>query len=212
MKFFLPVGGIVDDRFGILTNYNHKAAPIGIVKGMDWAGDVPTYGKKGFGPGEWLQWIKLVQPYHSTCLFMVCPDVPFDAKLTIIWYNTFRPKLNGWPVAFVAQDGQEDLPFPEKFSTLFIGGSTRWKESQAAIDCIKRAQAEGKHIHIGRVNWGRRYKMFKILEGSEGFTCDGTRTRFDGTKKTAAAWAGYMAQTPLFTIANAGVFIRHHSG
>lgn len=200
MRHFLPVGGIVDKRFGILTNYNHKAVPVGIIKGMEWAGDVPTFGKCGFEPGKWKAWIETMRPHLATCRFMVCADKPFSAEMTIVYYNTFRPWLNGWPVAFVAQDGQEELPFPEKFSTLFIGGSTKWKESQAAIDCIKRAQSLGKKIHIGRVNWGRRYRMFKILEGSETFTCDGTRTRFDGTEKTMAAWLGYQAQDPLFNL------------
>lgn len=200
MRHLLPVGGIVDKRFGILTNYNHKAVPVGIMKGMDWGGDVPTYGKRGFDSAQWKTWIKTMLPHRATCQFMVCPDVPTKAVLTLILYDYFRPWLNGWPVAFVAQDGQEDLPFPNKFSTLFIGGSTEWKESQAAIDCIRRAQAQGLKIHIGRVNWGRRYRMFKILVGSDEFTCDGTRTRFDGTAKTIEAWLGYAAQGPLFQV------------
>ncbi len=192
----------MDKRFGILTNYNHKAIPTGIINKMEWAGDVPVFGSKGFEPAKWIPWLEIMKPHLSTCFFMCCPDVVADAEKTLIWYNTWRPYLNGWPVAFVGQDGMEGLDFPDpsKWDTLFIGGSTEWKESQAAIDCIKRAQALNKRIHIGRVNWGRRYRMFRILEGSEKFTCDGTRTRFDGTEKTIRAWAAYQAQKPLFGV------------
>ena len=94
----------------------------------------------------------------------------------------------------MAQDGQEMLSFPhcEKWKTLFIGGSTTWKMSQGAIECIQRALAQEKKIHVGRVNWWRRYVHLRAMKGSEGFTCDGTRTCYDGTSKTIAAWAGYQ--------------------
>ena len=68
----------------------------------------------------------------------------------------------------------------------------------AAVSVIKRAQRAGKHIHIGRVNWGRRYRLFAVLQGSEDFTYDGTRSRYDGREKTLRAWRGYEAQSPLF--------------
>lgn len=202
MRFLLPIGGVIDYRFGILTNYNHKQIPIGIKQGMDWAGDIPVFGNKGFEPDKWISWLKTIEPHKDTCLFLTCPDVVGDAKLTLAWFHTWRPYLNGWPVAFVGQDGLEDMEFPDpvKWNTLFIGGSTEWKESQAAIDCIKRAQALNKHIHIGRVNWQRRYRMFRILEDSDNFTCDGTRTRFDGKEKTIRYWAAYQAQKPLISV------------
>jgi len=202
VRFFLPVGGMTDDRFGIITNYNHKAVPRGIINGMDWCGDVPVWGTIGFEPYTWLPWIKGMDRYRDTCIFLTCPDVVGDAKATLTHYDYWRPYLNGWPVAFVAQDGMENLEFPDpaKWDALFIGGSTGWKESQAAVECIKRAQALGKHIHIGRVNWGRRYRMFLVLDGADKFTCDGTRTRFDGTEKTIKAWAGYQQQRALVTL------------
>lgn len=198
MRFFLPVGGIVDYRFGILTNYNHKAVPVGIIQNMDWGGDVPVFGNIGFEPSKWIPWLKTMQPHRETCLFLTCPDVVSDAKMTITWYNHWRPYLNGWPVAFVGQDGMEDLEFPDpaKWDVLFVGGSDDWKESAAAVSVIKRAQELGKHIHIGRVNWGKKYDLFRSLEGSENFTTDGTRTRFDGVEKTIEAWWSYMQRPP----------------
>lgn len=77
------------------------------------------------------------------------------------------------------------------WTTLFVGGSTRWKLSEQAAGLIQEARGMGKRIHIGRVNWQRRYAHFARQEGSEDFTCDGTRTRFD--KNAHNAWAGYQA-------------------
>jgi hypothetical protein len=135
-------------------------------------------------------------PYRSTCLFVPAPDVPRDAQRTLDEWNRWRPRLDPWPVAFVAQDGQEDLdlPDPGQWTTLFIAGSTDWKVSQAAVNVIRRAQDLGKDIHIGRVNWWRRYKHFAQMPGSEGWTCDGTRTRYDGVKRALNAWLDYMGR------------------
>lgn len=100
----------------------------------------------------------------------------------------------------MAQDGSENYDIPLSASALFIGGSTAWKESQAAIEMIQRAQGRGLHIHIGRVNYGRRYRMFSVLEGSEQFTCDGTRQRFEGIERTLKAWKQYEDQKPLIKL------------
>ena len=199
LRFLLPVGGVTDDRFGVLVAPASYGVPAGIVAGMAWAADNQAF-TQGFNPGVFFPWLESLLPYRDTCLFVAVPDVVGDPIQTGANYRHWLRYFEGWPVAFVAQDGQEDLPMPDYYDALFIGGSTRWKESQGAIDCIRRAQQAGKHIHIGRVNWRRRYELFSVLDGSDRFTCDGTRTRYDGTKKAMAAWAGYMAQPPLITI------------
>jgi len=198
MRFLLPVGGVVDHRFGILTTPGHKGVPVGIKAGMDWAADNQAF--TGFDPGRFFPWLKTMVPYCSTCLFVPVPDVVGDAAATIENFYRWCSRLCGWSLAFVGQDGQEEIDFPTelKWDTLFIGGSTEWKVSQAAVSVIERAQALGKNIHIGRVNWHKRYKHFRRLAGSEHFTCDGTRTRYDGTEKTVRAWAAYQAQLGLF--------------
>jgi hypothetical protein len=199
VKFLLPVGGVVNRRFGILTSPQHKAVPVGIKSGMAWAADNNAF-TQGFDPDRYFPWLEAMRPYRETCLFVAVPDVVGNAIQTGANYRHWLRHFEGWTVAFVAQDGQEHLPLPDYFDALFIGGGTAWKESQGAIDCIRRAQARGAHVHIGRVNWGRRYRMFAALHGSKEFTCDGTRTRFEGTRKTVDAWSGYMAQRPLVTI------------
>jgi len=195
MMFLLPVGGIVDHRFGIMTTPGHKGVPVGITAGMKWAADNQAF-TQGFDASVFFDWLWQLRMYLATCLFIPVPDAVGNAKATLDLFWQWWGRLHLWPLAFIAQDGQENFDFPPSamWSTLFIGGSTEWKTSQAAIECIKRARALGKHIHIGRVNWSRRYWLFAKLEGSEDFTCDGTRTRYDGTRRTVREWSNYMKQ------------------
>ena len=193
MKPLLPVGGIVDHRFGIMTTPGHKGIPAGIVAGMDWAADNQAF-TQGFEPGVFFPWLKSMLPYRETCLFVPLPDWVGDAAVTIRNFNMWRYKFTGWPCAFVAQDGQENLDFPDPrlWITLFVGGTTEWKVSEAAYSVIQEAQRLEKYIHIGRVNWWKRYQHFAGMPGAERWTFDGTRTRYDGTQKTVEAWADYM--------------------
>lgn len=174
MKFLAPSGG--KHPFGIFVNPNVYGVPAGITSGKVWAADNGAF--TGLDEKKFSDLLVRLEPYKNTCLFVAVPDVVGDASKTIELFSQWKDRLSGWPLAFVAQDGQESLPFPDGFDALFIGGTTAWKESPAAIECIKRAQAAGKHIHIGRVNWGRRYNLFAQIEGSESFTCDGTRMRY----------------------------------
>jgi len=195
MKFLLPVGGVTDHRFGILTSPAHYSAgyPQGIRDGMPWAADNDSF-KRGFDFDKFFPWLGKMEAYRSTCLFVAVPDKVGDARKTLGLFIQWQPRLGDWPLAFVAQDGQEtiDFPDPSLWSTLFVGGTTHWKITDGAATCIKRAQALGKRIHIGRVNWPTRYRHFRAMQGSEDFTCDGTRTRFDGTDRTIEAWAHLM--------------------
>jgi len=174
MIFLAPSGG--EHPFGVFVNPDSRGVPIGISTGKPWAADNGAF--TGLDEVKFTNMLNRLEMYKSTCLFVVVPDCVGNSVETVRMFAEWSPKLSGWPLAFVAQDGQENLPFPDNFDTLFIGGSTAWKESPAAIECIKRAQALGKHIHIGRVNWGRRYHLFSQIKGSENFTCDGTRMRY----------------------------------
>ncbi len=201
MKHLAPVGGYIDHANGILTTPAHAGIPVGIVAGMRWAADNEAY-SRGFDPTRFFSWLAQMEPYKHTCLFVPVPDVVGNSVATLSSFRNWAVRFNGWPLAFVAQDGQENLPLPDSstWSTLFVGGSTEWKESMAAVTVIRRAQAMWKQIHIGRVNWGRRYRLFSLLRGSEEWTYDGTRSRFDGITKTIHAWKTYQSQPALVTI------------
>jgi hypothetical protein len=137
-------------------------------------------------------YLKKVEPYKEQCLFVVMPDAMCDPDATMALWRQWYPAYSGWPLAFVAQDGQENRPYPPdaQWTTLFIGGSTDWKLSTGAITCIQYAQALGKRVHVGRVNSYKRYTHFAALPGADQFTCDGTKQRFIGKEKAHAHYRG----------------------
>lgn len=204
MKFLAPIGGKTT-AYGIITAPNHKGIPHDIkYTQKPWAADLgclvgPDYVKK-MDFNIIFDWLYEMKPYRDRCLFLAGFDVVGDALGTLEAFAEFNHYFIDWPLAYIAQNGSESLPFPESAKAIFIGGTTSWKISMSAVNVIKRAQAKNMHIHIGRVNYGRRYRLFRVLTGSNQFTCDGTRTRYDGVSKTLRAWHGYEAQPPLFTI------------
>lgn len=180
----------MDKEFGILATPD-RGIPLGVKNGMVWAADNQVF-TKAFNPDIFFPWLEKLSPYKSTCLFISVPDVIGNARATHLNWKRWRSSFMGWPVAYVAQDGQESEDFPILgWDCLFVGGTTEWKMSQAAIECIHRAQALGKHIHIGRVNYWKRYRHFMRLRDSSQFTCDGTRVRFERTK-AIEMWRTYM--------------------
>jgi hypothetical protein len=194
MKFLYPSGGLEDNSFGVMITPGRYGISAGIRCGLDWAADNQAF-TKGFNPDVFFPWLNGLMEYRSTCLFVSCPDVVGNSNQTLDLFDKWCHSFAGWPVAFVAQDGQETKEFPDDrlWDCLFIGGSTKWKMSDGAIECIQRAQKLGKRIHIGRVNYYNRYRHFAQLDGSEEFTCDGTRNRFEGKDATIKDWKKYMA-------------------
>ena len=112
-------------------------------------------------------------PRRELCRFVSVPDVVGSARRTLEVFDYWYPILaDHWKLAFVCQDGQEDLPIPFDFiDAVFIGGSTRWKESQSTIDCIKAAKLTGKWVHVGRINSPSRFVAFREI-GAD--SCDGS--------------------------------------
>lgn len=99
-------------------------------------------------------------------LWVTVPDVVADARATLDLWRWWRHAVRGagLPCAFVAQDGAESLPVPwGQLACLFVGGSTAWKESDAAAWLAARAKAHGKWVHVGRVNTERRVRLFDGL-------------------------------------------------
>ena len=128
-----------------------------------WCGDNEVYtGRYSFR--RYFLWLWKMRPHRHSCVFVTCPDVVGDARRTLIRYFLLAwiIKLLGYPIAYVAQDGQEGLPFPP-FDALFIGGSTEWKMSPLADACIRKAQRRGRWVHVGRVNSQKRMRHFKRI-------------------------------------------------
>lgn len=146
-------------------------------EGVTWCADNGCFSDK-WDETRW--WQFLVDNAHAskTCMFAVAPDVVGDAAATSVkstpWLGPIREL--GYPVAWVAQDGQEDLPLPwDAFDCLFIGGSTEWKLGSAARDLVAEAKRRGKWVHMGRVNSKRRYDYARFI-GCD--SADGTYLTF----------------------------------
>ena len=161
-------------------------------------------GFSGFNGAAFWRRIEHCRGHRKHCLFVACPDIVGSARHTLEVFGEYACKLEGWPVALVAQDGLEDLPIPwGELAAIFIGGSTKWKCSQAAMDVIPTALILGKHVHVGRVNTPQRFVRF--LEAGA-HTCDGTGVaraeafgRTDQSlQRFADAASGRQCQ-PLFT-------------
>lgn len=109
----------------------------------------------------------------SNCKFVCAPDVVASAQRTREVFDLWEPRLKGWPVALVCQDGQENVEIPwPRLAAVFIGGSTEWKESEHVQRIIKVAKDYfGKWVHVGRVNDPKRYDLFAEW-GAD--SCDGS--------------------------------------
>ena len=152
------------DRFGVMTSPAHGTVPLGIQERRAFAVDNQNF-TQGFDPARFFPYLERLQPWRSQWLFTACPDVVGDAAATLDLYGEWAHQIKALcPVAFVAQDGQESLDFPLAFDWLFIGGSTEWKMSAAADECISRAKRLGKPVHVGRVNSIKRIRHFQLME------------------------------------------------
>jgi hypothetical protein len=145
-----------------------------------WAADNACFNHPdSFSTPAFLDWLgSFSGPHRDTCLFAVAPDVVGDAAETI---RRSLPVLSlirqlGFPAAFVAQDGLEDLEVPwDEFDWLFLGGSTEWKLSDYAGILALEAKDYGKRVHMGRVNSLKRMRI-AVEFGCD--TVDGTYLAF----------------------------------
>jgi hypothetical protein len=104
-------------------------------------------------------------PERTKCLWVAVPDVVGSARRTLeVWQYRYDLVPNGWPLAFVAQDGAEHNSIPwDECAAVFIGGTTHWKMSLEAAAIVKAAKILGKHVHVGRINTARRWNHFEKL-------------------------------------------------
>lgn len=110
--------------------------------------------------------------HREKCLFVTVPDIVCSAARTLELFEHFAPLMQGWKLAFVCQDGQENLPIPwDQIDAVFIGGSDSWKCSVHVARIIRTAKILGKHVHFGRVNTPDRW-IWCEEQGAD--TADGT--------------------------------------
>ena len=77
-----------------------------------------------------------------------------------------------YPVAYVLQDGQEDVPVPwDEIDAVSVGGSDDFKLGPVAAGLCREARARGKWVHVGRVNSHKRLRYAVSIEAD---SADGT--------------------------------------
>lgn len=171
------------DHYGVMINPTRHPIRAGIREGRLFGLDNGCFGGE-FDPARFFDVLSLLEPYRDQCLFVVCPDKVGDARRTLDLWEQWSARLQaaGWPVAFVAQDGQEDWDLPDGIDWLFIGGSTSWKMGPGARACIQAARERDIPVHVGRVNSKKRMAYFKSLGCT---SADGTRAIHDrhGTRR-----------------------------
>jgi hypothetical protein len=119
---------------------------------------------KGFGEYAFRKLLEREKHARHLCRFVCCPDVVGSAIRTLEIFECWRHNLSDWPVALVAQDGQESLPIPwRQIQAVFIGGSTAWKDGPHAASIVRAAKILGKWVHVGRINTPGRFEKFEAL-------------------------------------------------
>lgn len=168
--------------------------------GAPWAADNGKFGKGWPGPVAWWQWVnRQVRKYGADrCLWVLAPDVPFDAAGTLDESRPWLARIRalGVPAAFAAQDGCEAglIPWGE-FDVIFIAGSTDWKTGPVAERVCRDARDRGIKVHMGRVNTRNRLRTAEWF-GCD--SCDGTTfTRGgDGNWHQLAPWMDQLHRQP----------------
>ena len=114
---------------------------------------------KAFNEKAYRSMLRKSSEADTSLEWVTVPDVVADARETHRLFMQWQPVLEAFPLAYVLQDGAEDVDLPfHLFRCLFVGGTTEYKLSQTAADIIKVAQEKQKRIHMGRVNSDRRLR------------------------------------------------------
>ena len=135
--------------------------------GHAWAADNDALA--GIDPDAYLTMLVQIAAADRTHLrFVAVPDSVTmteagpvgDWPGTLVLFASWRRALTrrALPAAIVLQDGAtiDTVPWAH-IQAVFVGGSTSWKEGDAAQIIMREAIARGCWVHVGRINTLRRY-------------------------------------------------------
>ena len=92
-----------------------------------------------------------ILPRTDKLKYVTIPDSVGNFEETIRLFDEWQPLLKNekLPLGFVLQDGMpiNEIPF-DKFSSLFIGGSTEYKLSEETANIVRIAKEKDKWIHF----------------------------------------------------------------
>lgn len=177
-----------DERLGFMLTHKMGQMP---PPDRWWAADNGCFPRGDFDFDSWDKWLRrCLDRASERCLFVVAPDVPFNAAGTLGRFAEYRERCAGYekPLAMCTQDGMgvEDVPWAE-VQALMVGGSTAWKTGHESQAIVTEATRRGLWVHIGRVNSLRRMTV-AISMGAD--SCDGTFLKFapDINEPRLARW------------------------
>lgn len=148
----IPVGQLLTP----LTGFRNRARE----EGRPWAIDNGAF--SGLDVSAFRSRLNRESKDRAGCLFVACPDVVADHESTRALFDVWAPRLDGWPLAFVAQDGLDRTTVPWfRIAALFIGGTNKFKDGQMAMAAAESAKARGIHIHVGRLNSPNRFDRWR---------------------------------------------------
>lgn len=152
-----------------------------IIHNLPWAADNAAF--SGFNEHRFI--LMLERMRGTSPLFVSCPDVVGDYIQTNELFEKWEPIIHsyGYPVAYVLQDGCNNLPW-DRFEAVFIGGTTEYKLGREAREIVIEAKRRGKWAHMGRVNTQNRIVYAKEI-GCD--SIDGTG--FSMFSQTHIPWA-----------------------
>jgi len=132
MMYLWPQAGDISHLptgFGVMSRPSDKTIPQGVQEGRVFAIDNEAF-TRGFDPERFFRFLEQLAPYREQTLFVVAPDVVADAAATLALFEQWAPQIQarGFPVAFVLQDGQEDLEWP------MTADLTDWLGAQEDLD------------------------------------------------------------------------------
>lgn len=173
----------------LLTPNDGNAMP---PPGVLWAADNSAF--SGFDDCTFRAFLARIA--GSACRWVTAPDVVGDATETMALWPTWRDIIREHCLspALVAQDGltARDVPWRE-VGGVFIGGTTRYKLSEAAVEIVAEGNRRNVWTHMGRVNTARRI-LFAAAIGCR--SVDGSS--FSRFSKTHLPWALRLAtQQPI---------------
>jgi len=116
MMYLWPQAGDIKhlpSGFGVMSRPSDNTIPQGVQEGRVFAIDNEAF-TRGFDPERFFRFLEKLAPYRNQVLFVVVPDAVADAAATLDLFEQWAPQIQarGFPVAFVLQDGQEDLELP----------------------------------------------------------------------------------------------------
>ncbi len=155
-EFHPWVGTLVTPRNGALR----QAMRLWESHGCWWAADNDAF--SGFDPKAYRRMLDGIAGLPG-CLFVTVPDLVGTSVGTYYrWLDWAWPveEAAQQPLAFVIQDHNQHTIVPwGEFDALFVGGTTEWKLSRHCAALVREAKARGKHVHYGRANSERRYRV-----------------------------------------------------